>query len=213
MSPINIIYFVPGTGQKAVSPYGPGGKSRSGVTLAMRRILNWFICIRDQGLRKGHEHPAYQLTLPTPTQRDKTVLSSRVGSGRTLWTGYCTFYLLLAVWLGVCRRKVAWAELTTIAMSSIAAYGISIQTSSVVVLTAQRAASRASCSIQRWTLTVTSCTAKLVSGWLGSRVVYSVPDSGAEGPGFKSQPRRCRVTVLGKLFTPIVPLFTKQRNW
>ena len=24
----------------------------------------------------------------------------------------------------------------------------------------------------------------------------------AEGPGFKSQPRRCRVTVLGKLFTP-----------
>ena len=24
---------------------------------------------------------------------------------------------------------------------------------------------------------------------------------------------RCRVTVLGKLFTPILPLFTKQRNW
>ena len=48
-----------------------------------------------------------------------------------------------------------------------------------------------------------------VLGWLGSRVV-SVLDSGAEWPGFKSQPRRCRVTVLGKLFTPIVPLFTKQ---
>jgi len=50
-------------------------------------------------------------------------------------------------------------------------------------------------------------------GWLGSRVV-SVLDSGAEGPRFKSQLRRCRVTVLGKLFTPIVPLplFTKQRN-
>ena len=47
---------------------------------------------------------------------------------------------------------------------------------------------------------------------LGSRVV-SVLDSGAEGPGFKSQSQRCRVTVLGKLFTPIVPLFTKQRNW
>jgi len=29
-----------------------------------------------------------------------------------------------------------------------------------------------------------------------------VLDSGAEGPGFKSQPRRCPVTVLGKLFTP-----------
>ena len=47
---------------------------------------------------------------------------------------------------------------------------------------------------------------------LVSRVV-SVLDSGAEGHGFKSQPRRCRVTVLGKLFiTPVVPLFTKQRN-
>ena len=32
-------------------------------------------------------------------------------------------------------------------------------------------------------------------------------------PGFKSQPRRCRVTVIGKLFTPIAPLFTKQQNW
>ena len=49
-------------------------------------------------------------------------------------------------------------------------------------------------------------------GWLGSRVV-SVLDSGAEGPGFKSQSRRCRATVLGKLLTPIVPLFTKQQNW
>ena len=49
--------------------------------------------------------------------------------------------------------------------------------------------------------------------WLGSRVV-SLLYSGAEGPGFNSQPRcRCRVTVLGKLFTPIVTLFTKQRNW
>ena len=31
---------------------------------------------------------------------------------------------------------------------------------------------------------------------------------------FKSQSRRCRLTVLGdKLLTPIVPLFTKQQNW
>jgi len=48
--------------------------------------------------------------------------------------------------------------------------------------------------------------------WLGSRVV-SMLYSGAEGPGFKSQSRRCLVTVLGKLLTPIVPLFTKQQNW
>ena len=46
-----------------------------------------------------------------------------------------------------------------------------------------------------------------VNGRLGSRVV-SVLDSGAVGHRFKWQPRRCRVTVLGKLFTPIVPLFT-----
>ena len=45
-----------------------------------------------------------------------------------------------------------------------------------------------------------------------SRVV-SVLDSSAEEPRFKSQPRRCRVTVLGKLFTPIEPLFPKQQNW
>jgi len=42
-----------------------------------------------------------------------------------------------------------------------------------------------------------------IKWWLGSRMV-SVLDSGAEGPGFKSQSRRCRVTVLNKLFTPIV---------
>jgi len=53
---------------------------------------------------------------------------------------------------------------------------------------------------------------KLLSWWLGSRVV-SMLDLGAEGPGFKSQSRCCRVTVLGKLFTPIVPLFIKQQNW
>ena len=43
------------------------------------------------------------------------------------------------------------------------------------------------------------------TGWLGGRVV-SVLDSGAEGPRFKSHPRRCQVTVLGKLLTPIMPL-------
>jgi len=49
-------------------------------------------------------------------------------------------------------------------------------------------------------------------GWLVYQVV-SVLDSGTERPGFKSQSRRCQVTVSGKLLTPIVPLFTKQRNW
>ena len=52
----------------------------------------------------------------------------------------------------------------------------------------------------------------LLPGWLGSRVV-SVLDSGVVGPGFILQPRCCRVTFVGKLFTPVVPLFAKQRNW
>jgi len=43
------------------------------------------------------------------------------------------------------------------------------------------------------------------SGWLGSQVVSEL-DPGAKGPGFKSQPQSCQVTVLGKLFTPTVPL-------
>ena len=42
--------------------------------------------------------------------------------------------------------------------------------------------------------------------------MVSVLDSGAEGPGFKSQPQCCQVTVLGKLFTRIMPLFTKQQK-
>jgi len=52
----------------------------------------------------------------------------------------------------------------------------------------------------------------MLLGWFGSGMV-SVLDSGSEEHGFKLQSRRCRVTVLGKLFTPIVPLFTKQQNW
>ena len=51
-----------------------------------------------------------------------------------------------------------------------------------------------------------------ITGWLGSQVV-SVLNSGILGPGLKSQPQHCWVTVLGKLFTPIVSLFTKQQNW
>jgi len=48
----------------------------------------------------------------------------------------------------------------------------------------------------------------ILSGTTGGRVV-SVPDSGSEEHGFDSQSRRCRVAVLGKLFTPIVPRLTQ----
>jgi len=42
-----------------------------------------------------------------------------------------------------------------------------------------------------WQVTLATLTMPRRRGWLGSRVV-SVLDSGAEGPGFKSQPWRCR---------------------
>ena len=63
---------------------------------------------------------------------------------------------------------------------------------------------------RRWRVKLRNITS--LGNVLGSRVV-SVLDSGAEGPGFKSQSRRCRVAVLGELYTPIVALFTKQQNW
>jgi len=40
-------------------PRGWEGNRRSGVALAMRHRLQWFIHIRAHGLRKGDEHPAY----------------------------------------------------------------------------------------------------------------------------------------------------------
>ena len=74
-------------------------------------------------------------------------------------------------------------------------------------------------SVHQWNCGYSSChwltsyhTASYdMLGWLDSRVV-SMLDSGIEGPGFKSQSWCCRVTVLGKLLTPIVPLFTKQQK-
>jgi len=48
---------------------------------------------------------------------------------------------------------------------------------------------------------------------MGGLVAECMLDLGAEGPGFKSQSRCCWVTVFGKLFAPIVPLFIKQQNW
>ena len=50
-----------------------------------------------------------------------------------------------------------------------------------------------------WSVVLRCCSN--TAGWLGSRVV-SVLDSGAEGPGFKWQQWRCRVTVLGNCSHP-----------
>jgi len=38
-------------------PCGWEGNRRSGVAMAMRRRLQWFIHLRAHGLRKGDEHP------------------------------------------------------------------------------------------------------------------------------------------------------------
>ena len=63
------------------------------------------------------------------------------------------------------------------------------------------------------------CLAQVAATYLRTRVGGSVAEWLAcwtqvqRGPWFKSQPRRCQVTLLGKLFTPILPLFTKQQNW
>jgi len=39
------------------------GNRRSGVALAMRHRLNWFIHLRAQGLSKGEEHPTNMVLL------------------------------------------------------------------------------------------------------------------------------------------------------
>ena len=54
-------YF--GTGQGAVMPCGWEGNRRSGVALAMRHRLQWFIHLRAHGLRKGDVTPPTVLTL------------------------------------------------------------------------------------------------------------------------------------------------------
>jgi len=48
-----------GTGQGAVMPCGWEGNRGSGVALAMRHRLQWFIHLRAHGLRKGDGHLAY----------------------------------------------------------------------------------------------------------------------------------------------------------
>ena len=93
------------------------------------------------------------------------------------------------------------------ALGQLYRHTISFPTAMVVSRTSTVANSLLSTYTQN-SITLLCCS----GGWLGSRVV-SVLDSSAEGPGFKSQSRRCRVTVLGKLFAPIVPLLTKQQNW
>jgi len=114
-------------------------------------------------------------------------------------------------------------QLTTGTVSFTAAHAVPKTCTSIKILTvlptmqfifvAQCTAAEARTRINR--LIATNFQSNDISNspqWLGSRVV-SMLDSGAEGPEFKLQLRCCRLTVSRKLFTPIVPLFTKQQNW
>jgi len=61
-------------------PRGWEGSRRSGVSLAMRHGLKWFIHLRAQQLRVGDEHPAYAsagawFPLPLPLPVCVTVFS------------------------------------------------------------------------------------------------------------------------------------------
>ena len=55
LSPSSIV----SNGQRAAMPCGWEGNRRSGVALAMRHKLQWFLHLRAYRLRKGDEHPAY----------------------------------------------------------------------------------------------------------------------------------------------------------
>jgi len=46
-----------GTGQRAMMPHGWEGNRRSGITLAMRHRLQWFIHLRAQWLTRGRWAP------------------------------------------------------------------------------------------------------------------------------------------------------------
>jgi len=58
--PVTMQYNLVGhTSQETVMPCGWEGNRKSGVALAMRHKLQWFIRLRAHGLRTGDEHPAY----------------------------------------------------------------------------------------------------------------------------------------------------------
>jgi len=71
-----------GTGQLAVMSCSWGGNRRSGVALAMRHRLLWFIHLRAHGLKKGDEHPAY-----TPHGVLHTLLFTTFWFGGVLYWG------------------------------------------------------------------------------------------------------------------------------
>jgi len=82
-----LVVFYPGylchqAAKGVVMPCGWEGNRRSGVALAMRHRLQWFIHLQAHGLRKGDEHLAYTIhrvrhTLPLRWRRGVVVSGIR----------------------------------------------------------------------------------------------------------------------------------------
>ena len=77
-------------------------------------------------------------------------------------------------------------------------------------------ASRRAAVDQWWRNTSVGVSSSVIHGYysgiiaMGGSVAEWLACWSAVGPEYKSQLQRCRVTVLGKLFAPIIPLFTRQ---
>ena len=75
------------------------GNRRSGVAVAMRHRLQWFIHLRAQGLRKSHEHPVntphgvrYSLPLSWSAAPPRFSPSTCLGNGRLKASGTVSYW-------------------------------------------------------------------------------------------------------------------------
>jgi len=81
-------------------PCGSEGNRRSGVALAMRHRLQWFIQLRAHGLRQGDEHPAYT---PHGVWRNFVFLNSKLCVLMRPWlAGPLTIFCVSGVTADVC---------------------------------------------------------------------------------------------------------------
>jgi len=74
----------------AMMPYGWEGNRRSGVALAKRHRLQWFLHLRAHRLRKGDQHPTY-----TPLRIWHPLLARQAEGRQGLCSAADTFFLFL----------------------------------------------------------------------------------------------------------------------
>ena len=88
------------TGQEAVMPCGWEGNRRSGVALAMRHRLQWFIHLRAHGLDREMSSPPTLSCGVSPIYRTLAVWQLWLNDYVMLWassTGRCIEYLYFAL--------------------------------------------------------------------------------------------------------------------